>query len=126
VRGGGEEYGYRLRISAARPDFALRTVPSSITLRAKSGGGSISVYVQRKDGCTAPITITLKNPPAGVSCKPVTLIGMHREGQRKLQGGEEFEGGYHGIIVFVVGFDRSRYAAWLSEWRSISFVVVEE
>ena len=39
VRGGGEEYGYRLRISAARPDFALRTVPSSITLRTKSGGG---------------------------------------------------------------------------------------
>lgn len=75
VRGGGEEYGYRLRISAARPDFALRTVPSSITLRAKSGGGSISVYVQRKDGCTAPITIALKNPPAGVTCKPVTLTG---------------------------------------------------
>lgn len=74
-RGGGEEYGYRMRISAARPDFALRTVPSSITLRAKSGGGSISVYVQRKDGCTAPITIALKNPPAGVTCKPVTLTG---------------------------------------------------
>lgn len=73
VRGGGDEYGYRLRISAARPDFALRTVPSSVTLRAKSGGGAISVYVQRKDGCTAPITIGLKNPPSGISCKPVTL-----------------------------------------------------
>lgn len=77
VRSGGEEYGYRLRISAARPDFALRTVPSSITLRSKTSGGSgsIAVYVQRMDGFTAPITLELKNPPAGVTCKPVTLSG---------------------------------------------------
>jgi len=77
VRSGGEEYGYRLRISAARPDFALRTVPSSITLRSKTSGGSgsIAVYVQRKDGFTGPITLELKNPPAGVTCKPVTLSG---------------------------------------------------
>lgn len=77
VRSGGDEYGYRLRISAARPDFALRTVPSSVTMRSKSGGGagSISVYVQRKDGFTGPITVELKNPPAGVTCKPVTITG---------------------------------------------------
>lgn len=77
VRSGGEEYGYRLRISAARPDFALRTVPSSITLRSKTSGGSgsIAVYVQRMDGFTGPITLELKNPPAGVTCKPVTLSG---------------------------------------------------
>ncbi len=74
VRGGGDEYGYRLRISPARPDFALRTVPSSITLRAKASS-SISVYVARKDGGMAPITIALKNPPAGVTCKPVTISG---------------------------------------------------
>lgn len=75
VRGGGDEYGYRLRISAARPDFALRTVPSSVTLRTKSGGGNITVYVQRKDGSTGPITVSLKNPPAGISCKPVSISG---------------------------------------------------
>jgi hypothetical protein len=75
VRSGGDEYGYRLRIGPARPDFALRTVPSSVTLRTKTGGGSISVYVARKDGFAGPITIGLKNPPAGVTCKPVTISG---------------------------------------------------
>lgn len=74
VRGGGEEYGYRLRISAAQPDFALRTVPSSVTLRANNVAG-LSVHVQRKDGFTGPITVTLKNPPAGVTCRPVTISG---------------------------------------------------
>ena len=30
ARNGGEEYAYRLRISAPQPDFALRVVPSSV------------------------------------------------------------------------------------------------
>ena len=38
ARNGGEEYAYRLRISAPRPDFALRVVPSSIGLRSKGYG----------------------------------------------------------------------------------------
>ena len=74
VRSGGEEYGYRLRISQARPDFALRVVPSSVTLRAKAGG-FVSVYVERKDGFAGPIKVTLKNPPAGITCVPVTISG---------------------------------------------------
>lgn len=74
VRSGGEEYGYRLRMGPARPDFALRVVPSSVTLRARSGG-NVSVYVAREDGFSGPITIGLKNPPAGVTCKPVTIPG---------------------------------------------------
>lgn len=74
VRSGGEEHGYRLRIGPARPDFALRVVPSSVSLRAKSGG-NVSVYVARKDGLSDPITIGLKNPPAGITCRPVTIAG---------------------------------------------------
>ena len=36
ARNGGEEYGYRLRLSAPQPDFALRVVPSSLSLRGKA------------------------------------------------------------------------------------------
>jgi hypothetical protein len=73
-RNGGEEYAYRLRISEPRPDFALRVVPSSVAFRSKNGS-ALSVYVIRKDGFTGPITLSLKDPPAGFSSYPVTLSG---------------------------------------------------
>lgn len=61
---GGAEYAYRLRISAPRPDFALRLVPSSISVR---GGGCVplTVYALRKDGFSGEISLTLQNAPAG-------------------------------------------------------------
>ena len=71
---GGEEYGYRLRISAPQPDFALRVVPSSISLRSKSTA-PLSVYVIRKDGFTGPIKLSLTNSPAGFSAAPISLSG---------------------------------------------------
>ena len=74
ARNGGEEYAYRLRISAPQPDFALRVVPSSVSLRSKSTA-TLSVYVIRKDGFTGPIKLGLKNPPAGFSAAPVSLSG---------------------------------------------------
>ncbi len=76
-RSGGAEYAYRLRISAPRPDFALRVVPSSIALRSKSST-SVSVYAIRKDGFTDPISITLKDPPAGFVASPVSLVGTQQ------------------------------------------------
>ena len=69
---GGEEYGYRLRLSAPQPDFDLRVVPSSLSLRAKSAA-PLTVYAQRKDGFVGPIKLALKNPPDGFSAAPVTL-----------------------------------------------------
>jgi len=61
---GGEEYGYRLRLGPPRPDFELRIVPSSITVR---GGASVplTVYALRKDGFSEEISLALKDPPAG-------------------------------------------------------------
>jgi hypothetical protein len=61
---GGPEYGYRLRISAPRPDFALRAVPSSVSVR---GGASVplTVYALRRDGFTNEITLALRDAPAG-------------------------------------------------------------
>lgn len=72
ARHGGEEYAYRLRISPPRPDFALRIVPSSVSLRSKSTA-SITVHAIRKDGFNAPIQLVLKDPPAGFSASPVNL-----------------------------------------------------
>ena len=72
ARQGGEEYGYRLRLSAPQPDFELRVVPSSLSLRSKSSG-TLTVYAQRKDGFTGPIKLSLKDPPAGFSASPAAF-----------------------------------------------------
>jgi hypothetical protein len=61
---GGGEYAYRLRISAPRPDFDLRVVPSAIN----AGAGQtipVTVYALRKDGFAGDITLALKGAPRG-------------------------------------------------------------
>jgi len=63
---GGEGYGYRLRVSAPRPDFALRMSPSSISLRP-GGAAPVTVHAVREDGFDGDIEISLKNAPAGFS-----------------------------------------------------------
>ncbi|MHC4736446.1 MAG: hypothetical protein ACYTDW_18605 [Planctomycetota bacterium] len=61
---GGQAYGYRLRIAAPQPDFALRVTPSSFSMRA----GAIvplCVHVLRKDGYDGEIEVVLKDVNAG-------------------------------------------------------------
>jgi hypothetical protein len=72
ARSGGQAYGYRLRISPPQPDFALRTVPSSVGIRSK-GSGAVNVYAIRKDGFTGDIKLGLKDPPEGFQASPATL-----------------------------------------------------
>ena len=72
ARRGGNDYAYRLRISAPRPEFARRVVPSSVSTRSK-GVIYPTLYVLRKDGFTGPITLSLKNPPHGFSAAPVVV-----------------------------------------------------
>jgi len=71
---GGEEYAYRLRISAPRPDFTLRVVPSSINIRSNSAA-SLSVYAIRQDGFAGNIKFDLKNAPGGFKIKGGQLTG---------------------------------------------------
>jgi hypothetical protein len=61
---GGPEYAYRLRVGPARPDFDLRVVPASVSVR---GGSSvpITVHALRKDGFTGEISLELNDPPEG-------------------------------------------------------------
>ena len=72
ARKGGEEYGYRLRLSAPQPDFELRAVPSSVSLPVNSTA-AVTVHALRRDGFTGPIKLTLKNPPPGLTAAAVTL-----------------------------------------------------
>ncbi|HRZ36449.1 MAG TPA: hypothetical protein P5534_08790 [Candidatus Paceibacterota bacterium] len=72
ARQGGEDYGYRLRLSPPHPDFALRVVPSSIGLRPRSTA-TLTVHARRTDGFTGPIRLALDSPPDGFSSQPVTL-----------------------------------------------------
>lgn len=74
TRKGGAEYGYRLRISEPRPDFALRVVPSGTAIRGESSG-AVRVYAIRKDGFAGDIQVSLKEPPEGFANAPVVLRG---------------------------------------------------
>ncbi|MDZ7616369.1 MAG: PPC domain-containing protein [Patescibacteria group bacterium] len=69
---GGEEYGYRLRISEPQPDFELRVVPSAVAVRSK-GSAAVSVYVIRRDGFSGDIQLSLKDPPEGFSSSTIAL-----------------------------------------------------
>ncbi len=63
---GGPEYGYRLRISAPRPDFALRVAPSAIN--APPGATvPVTVYALCKDGFAGDIELALKDSPKGLA-----------------------------------------------------------
>jgi hypothetical protein len=72
ARQGGEDYGYRLRISSPQPDFVLYVLPSSVSLRGKSTA-TLNLHVVRKDGFAGPIKVALKDPPAGFSASPVII-----------------------------------------------------
>lgn len=61
---GGPAYGYRLRISPPRPDFALRMTPSSVNIPA-GRAAPITVYALRKDGFAGEIEVDLRDAPAG-------------------------------------------------------------
>ncbi len=61
--GGGSEYAYRLRVSAPRPDFELRVVPSSLSGRTGSSV-PVTIYALRKDGFSGEIAVSLKGAPS--------------------------------------------------------------
>lgn len=63
-RHGGEEYGYRLRLSPPRPDFALRLVPSTVDIPPLRIA-PVTVHAIRRDGFSGEITIALKDGPTG-------------------------------------------------------------
>ena len=61
---GGPEYAYRLRVSARRPDFELRVVPSTVSARPGSTI-PVTVHALRRDGFDQDIKLSLKEPANG-------------------------------------------------------------
>jgi hypothetical protein len=60
---GGPDYGYRLRVSAPRPDFQLRVVPSSLNVRA-GASIAVTVFARRHDGFAGEIGCSCATPPS--------------------------------------------------------------
>ena len=77
---GGPDFAYRLRLSEPQPDFALRLVPSSLSLRAGMSA-SVTVFALRRDGFTNAITFDLQTAPPGFSVSGARLAA----GQDKVQ-----------------------------------------
>jgi hypothetical protein len=61
---GGDEYAYRLRLGAPRPDFALCVTPSGINVPA-GGIAALELHAFRRDGFDGEIEVALKDAPAG-------------------------------------------------------------
>ncbi len=61
---GGEVYAYRLAITAAKPDFALRINPDNPRV-GQGDTTAITVTAIRKDGLTAEIALAVDGLPAG-------------------------------------------------------------
>jgi hypothetical protein len=65
---GGLDFGYRLRLGAAQPDFALRITPSSFTFRGLDAVQA-TVFALRKDGFTNQIDLELAGSSYGITLK---------------------------------------------------------
>ena len=100
ARHSGEAYGYRLRISAPRPDFELRVVPSSVSMPVK-GSATVSVHVMRKDGFTGLIQVSLKNPPSEFTAAPLVIAPNQTVAKLTLKAGPD--AGTAPVALGVVG-----------------------
>jgi hypothetical protein len=81
---GGPEFAYRLRISEPQPDFALRVVPSSISLRTDMSA-PLTVFALRRDGFTNAIDLKLKDAPEGFSLSGARIAGNQDKAQFTLK-----------------------------------------
>jgi hypothetical protein len=62
---GGSEFGYRLALRPATPDFALRVTPSAVNIPA-GGSALLTVFALRQDGFDGPIDLALDVPGNGL------------------------------------------------------------
>lgn len=72
---GGRDYGYRLHIRQAAPDFQLRMEPSGVRL-APGGTAAFTVRARRLDGFNEAIHLDAKNlPPGFIMSESVINVG---------------------------------------------------
>ena len=85
---GGPEFAYRLRVSEPQPDFALRVVPSSISLRTGMSA-PLTVFALRRDGFTNAIHLELETAPEGFSLSGARVLGNQDKAQFTLKAPPE-------------------------------------
>lgn len=107
----GDDYGYRLRISEPQPDFALRLVPSMVSIRSNSTA-SLKVFVLRQDGFTNAIKFQIKGYTNAFSAigkitgtQPVTQVTI----KTSLTETKE------PAVIVVEGLATNRTQTWIHE-----------
>lgn len=69
---GGADYGYRLRIAPAKPDFELRMEPSGLNI-APGGKAKFSVHVLRREGFAGRVALYAEKLPPGYSMSSAVI-----------------------------------------------------
>ncbi|HEY3789010.1 MAG TPA: hypothetical protein VGL71_09155, partial [Urbifossiella sp.] len=69
---GGPEFGYRLNVTPARTDFALRLEPEYVNV-VQGGKTEIDLIVHRRGGFAEPIDLIGKDLPEGVTIEPARI-----------------------------------------------------
>src|SRR5262249_46814159 len=82
---GGINYGYRLTIEPAVPDFLVSQPVAEVNV-PRGGSAALTVPVTRR-GYTGPVQLTIPKPPAGLT----------------VQGGYVPEGGSYGVLTLTAG-----------------------
>lgn len=73
---GGPAYAYRLRVGAPQPDFQLRMVPASISVRPGLAT-PLRVYALRQDGFEGEIELVLQDAPRGFTLSGAMIPAGH-------------------------------------------------
>jgi hypothetical protein len=74
----GPRSAYKLRVSPAKPDFRVIAMPYSRHYQTgatvwQGGTQAFDMFVQRIDGYTGSVAVTVEGLPAGVTAKPLTI-----------------------------------------------------
>lgn len=77
---GGDDFPYRLRLDAPRPDFAASATPDSVLI-PRGGAARVSVKLMRRNGFAGPVKILAE--PAGAPGAPTLTGGIIPAGADK-------------------------------------------
>jgi hypothetical protein len=95
---GGPEFGYRLRLSEPQPDYELRIIPSSISLRTGMSA-AVTVCALRRDGFTNSINLELKDAPQGFSMSGARISEGQDKSQFTLKAPTEATGAPTSLVI---------------------------
>ncbi|MBC8137952.1 MAG: pre-peptidase C-terminal domain-containing protein [Fibrella sp.] len=73
---GGENFGYVWEAYDAAPEFALTATPDAVNL-LPGGTAAVTVEVKRRENIAGPITVSVRDLPAGVTTLPCTIPPDH-------------------------------------------------